>query len=321
MENGTYTLSTNTHHDYESMMSSQDVFDKIYFPGKTAVGFYLAFVSLFGTVGNAIVILLIYKTSTLRTPTYILILNLSVSDLIVSCFGAPMSCTSSFVGRWLYGNIGCNIYGFINYYCGCISLNSYAVIAIVRYLKVVRRSVGSTILKTHVVRVIYAVHVYTFIFTIPPLFGWNDFVLEGFNTQCDIAYKIKTPLYISYVSVIFIALFFIPLFIITFCYVRIVQYVSKHGTRLRKSMNRIRSRRESIGSSSKTTLMVLICIIVYLVTWLPYCIVAFWALFGDPSAISPPMSAAPALLAKASSIFNPWIFAGLNSQFRRALKV
>ncbi len=322
MEN--VTLATEyikTYANYQEWSSLDEYESIVEFPGKTIVGIYLAFVCLFGTVGNVVVIIVIYKTGKLRTPTYLLILNLSVSDFIVSCFGTPMSCSSSFVGYWLYGAVGCNIYGFINYYCGCISLNSYAAIAVVRYLKVVRRSLGNNSLKKHIVRVICIVNGYTFVFTVPPLLGWNAFVLEGYHTQCDIAYKIKTPLFISYIIVMFVALFFIPLFIITYCYATIIQYVSRNKTRLQRSMQKNRNRRDTLASTSRTTFIVLICFCVYLVAWLPYCIVAFWALFGDPRRISPPISAAPALLAKSSSIFNPWIFAGFNSQFRRALKV
>ena len=305
-------------------VSQMDEINPIGFPGRISlvVGCYLALVIIFGAVGNLLVILVFYKTPKLRTPTYVLIVNLSVSDFIVSCFGTPLSCSSTFVGHWLYGIVGCNYYGFVNYYCGCISLNSYATIAIIRYFKVVKREVGAGILKAHIVRVLYIVHGYTFVFTIPPLFGWNAFVLEGYRTQCDIAYKIKTPLYISYMFVMFIALFFIPLFIITFCYLGIIRHVTYHKARLKRSLQRSGSTRTFRGSSHyRTTFIVLICFAVFLIAWLPYCIVALWALLGDPDKISQAVSAAPALLAKSSSVFNPWIFAGLNRQFRRKLKV
>ena len=236
-----------------------------------------------------------------------------------------MSCSSSFMGRWLYGELGCNFYGLLNYYCGCISLNSYAAIAILRFSIIVKRQVVS---KMDVMKLVGAVHGYTFILTIPPLFGWNGFVLEAFYTQCDIAYKVKTPLYVSYIYVMFIGLFFVPLIIIGCSYYRVIRYVVDNETRFKQNYPNSNSsfksqrRRSSVNltSSSRTSVIISVCSGMFVLAWSPYCVIVLWALFGNPDHISQTVSAIPALLAKSSSVINPWIFVGFSSDFRKALK-
>lgn len=282
-----------------------------------AVGYYLAVIVIFGTVGNSVVIHVIYKEVKFHTATYMLIFNLAISDFAVCCFGTPLSCSSSFVGYWLYGKIGCEYYGFLNYYCGCISLNSYAAIALVRFNIIVRRR---SVTKLQILRLICVIHAYTCVFTIPPLLGWNAFVLEGFYTQCDIAYKVKTPLYLSYICVMFVWLFFAPLIIIMFCYFRIIRYVGEHKARFERTHRLLTTGRRRKGNSVsinsfRTSMIILICCSVFLFTWLPYCILVSYGLLGNPDHISQTASAVPALIAKTSTIFNPFILIGFNREF------
>ncbi|KAG7255338.1 hypothetical protein CRUP_013635 [Coryphaenoides rupestris] len=68
----------------------------------------------FGFLNNLMVLLLFCKFNTLRTPVNMLLLNISVSDMLVCVFGTTLSFASSIRGRWLLGRLGCSWYGFIN---------------------------------------------------------------------------------------------------------------------------------------------------------------------------------------------------------------
>ncbi|XP_067405773.1 pinopsin-like [Emydura macquarii macquarii] len=49
-----------------------------------------------------------------RTPVGLILLNISLSDLLLCVFGTPASLTASLRGRWLLGRAGCRWYGFAN---------------------------------------------------------------------------------------------------------------------------------------------------------------------------------------------------------------
>lgn len=74
----------------------------------------LGFIMTFGFLNNFIVLLLFCKFKKLRTPVNMLLLNISVSDMLVCLFGTTLSFASSIRGKWLLGRSGCSWYGFIN---------------------------------------------------------------------------------------------------------------------------------------------------------------------------------------------------------------
>ncbi|KTG03544.1 hypothetical protein cypCar_00004100 [Cyprinus carpio] len=82
--------------------------------GFIVLSVFLGFIMTFGFFNNFIVLVLFCKFKTLRTPVNVLLLNISVSDMLVCIFGTTLSFASSVRGRWLLGRRGCMWYGFIN---------------------------------------------------------------------------------------------------------------------------------------------------------------------------------------------------------------
>lgn len=81
-------------------------------------GYCIAAVALFGImitgcISNLIVIIVIGGTKRLRTPMNAILLNLSVSDFIISSFGTPLSFASAINNRWIFGETLCQIYAFL----------------------------------------------------------------------------------------------------------------------------------------------------------------------------------------------------------------
>ncbi|XP_061734399.1 opsin-3-like [Nerophis ophidion] len=82
--------------------------------GFVVLSVVLGFIMTFGFLNNLVVLLLFCKFKKLRTPVNMMLLNISVSDMLVCVFGTTLSFASSIRGRWLLGRSGCNWYGFIN---------------------------------------------------------------------------------------------------------------------------------------------------------------------------------------------------------------
>lgn len=82
--------------------------------GLNVVAVFLGSIMVFGFLNNLVVLILFCKFKTLRTPVNMLLLNISVSDMLVCMFGTTLSFASSIKGRWLAGRHGCMWYGFIN---------------------------------------------------------------------------------------------------------------------------------------------------------------------------------------------------------------
>ncbi|XP_017581198.2 teleost multiple tissue opsin 3b [Pygocentrus nattereri] len=248
----------------------------------------------------------------LRTPINLLLLNISVSDMLVCLFGTPFSFAASICGRWLTGAHGCRWYGFANTLFGVVSLVSLALLSYERCCSVLCGSKMDVLDHRKVRLSIAGCWVYSLIWTVPPLFGWSGYGPEGPGTTCSVRWALRTPGSRAYIICLFIFCLVLPLLTIIFCYGRIL--ITVHGAA--KVQRTAAQRREGW-----VLLMVLIMVSCYLFCWLPYGVVALLGTFGPSGSVSPTASIVPSVLAKSSTVLNPIIYAFFNKQFYRCFLV
>lgn len=82
--------------------------------GHTVTAVCLGIILAFGCLNNLFVLLIFARFRSLRTPINLILLNISLSDLLVCLFGTPFSFVSSLYGKWLLGQSGCKWYAFAN---------------------------------------------------------------------------------------------------------------------------------------------------------------------------------------------------------------
>ena len=80
----------------------------------TAVAVLLGVILVAGIFSNSLVLLVFVKYRSLWTPINLILLNISLSDILVCVFGTSFSFAASLQGRWLIGEGGCMWYGFAN---------------------------------------------------------------------------------------------------------------------------------------------------------------------------------------------------------------
>ena len=106
--------------------------------GATVAVSLLLVVSL---IGNLLIVLIVYKTPTLRKPINMLIANMAMSDLLFPIFTFPVYLAYLHVGRWLIGgNLGqalCKLHVFGTYISSLVSVQSLVLITVDRFGAVV----------------------------------------------------------------------------------------------------------------------------------------------------------------------------------------
>uniref|UniRef100_A0A671KL21 Teleost multiple tissue opsin 2b n=1 Tax=Sinocyclocheilus anshuiensis TaxID=1608454 RepID=A0A671KL21_9TELE len=264
--------------------------------GFIALSVFLGFIMTFGFFNNFIVLVLFCTFKTLRTPVNVLLLNISVSDMLVCMFGTTLSFASSVRGRWLLGRHGCMWYGFINSCFGIVSLISLVVLSYDRY---------STLTVYHNSGPDYR----------KPLLavgGSCSYGLEGAGTSCSVSWTERTDKSHAYIICLFLFCLGIPVLIMVYCYGRLLYAVKQVG-KIRKTAARKRE--------YHVLFMVITTVVCYLLCWMPYGVVAMMATFGRPGIISPVASVVPSLLAKSSTVISPRIYILMNKQFYRCFRI
>ncbi|XP_028571693.2 pinopsin-like [Podarcis muralis] len=276
--------------------------------GHLTMAVCLGVILLLGSLSNLLVMLIFVKFQAIRTPINLILLNISLSDLLVCVFLTPFSFASSVRGRWLLGKAGCKWYGFANSLFGIVSLVSLSILSYERYATVLRREakpVVSSYTKSWLC--IIGSWIYSLFWTLPPLFGWSSYGPEGSGTSCSVSWHAKSPSNISYIICLFIFCLVLPLLTMIYCYGKILQMIRKQVCRLQ--LPSVQKREHHI------LFMIVSMVTCYLLCWMPYGIVSLIVTFGQPGTISPSVSIIPSILAKTSTFVNPILYVLLNKQF------
>ncbi|NP_001122071.1 melanopsin isoform 2 [Mus musculus] len=287
------------------------------------LGTVILLVGLTGMLGNLTVIYTFCRNRGLRTPANMFIINLAVSDFLMSVTQAPVFFASSLYKKWLFGETGCEFYAFCGAVFGITSMITLTAIAMDRYLVITRplATIGRGS-KRRTALVLLGVWLYALAWSLPPFFGWSAYVPEGLLTSCSWDYMTFTPQVRAYTMLLFCFVFFLPLLIIIFCYIFIFRAIRETGRACEgcgESPLRQRRQWQRLQSEWKMAKVALIVILLFVLSWAPYSTVALVAFAGYSHILTPYMSSVPAVIAKASAIHNPIIYAITHPKYRVAI--
>ncbi|XP_022096856.1 rhodopsin-like [Acanthaster planci] len=277
--------------------------------GYTCLAVYLAVVCLLSVAGNAVVIFLYARYQSLHNVVNIFLLNICVADIIVAVLGTPLSLASSVAGHWLFGSAGCSWYGFICTFSGCAQIVGIAAVSLQRFFFVVKPFVARRLTTGGALVCVGFTWAYSLVAALPPALGWSEFVLEGAGTSCSVNWQTGSR---SYTFFIFVMILVLPLSIIVFSYSQVLVTVKKMA---KCQVGNRRFRR----ADKKVTIMVVVMMITFMVSWSPYAILALYSAFGNSAYLPPLVTTLPAMFAKASTAYNPVIYFLLHDKFREAL--
>ncbi|XP_066476275.1 melanopsin [Tiliqua scincoides] len=288
------------------------------------IGAVILAVGIAGTLGNLLVIYAFCRSRGLRTPANMFIINLSVSDFLMSITQCPVFFTSSLNKRWTFGEKGCELYAFCGALFGIASMITLTVIALDRYFVITRplTSIG-VMSKKKAFLILLGVWLYSLAWSLPPFFGWSAYVPEGLLTSCSWDYITFTPSVRAYTMLLFCFVFFIPLTVIICSYVLIFRAI-KTTNRAVRSIGSDSSREsqrmyQRMKNEWKMAKIALVVVSLYVISWSPYSAVALLAFAGYSHILTPFMNSVPAVIAKASAIHNPIIYAIAHPNYRMAI--
>ena len=92
-------------------------------------------ICVLGTIGNVLVVLVVYRKRKMKTVTNHLIVNLAFADLAVLLINVPLDVADYFNGSaWLYGGFMCHIVQPLQTMATTASVWSLVAISISRYV-------------------------------------------------------------------------------------------------------------------------------------------------------------------------------------------
>ncbi|KTG34267.1 hypothetical protein cypCar_00048514, partial [Cyprinus carpio] len=226
-------------------------------------------------------------------PNYFIV-NLAVSDFLMAITQSPMFFINCLFKEWMFGELGCKIYAFCGALFGITSMINLLVISVDRYLVITKPL--QTIQwnsKRRTSQAILCIWIYSLAWSLAPLIGWS------LMTSCTWDYVSPSPTNKSYTMMLCCFVFFIPLAIIVYCYLFMFLSVRKASRDLERLSTQKSSfvKQQSMRSEWKLAKIAAVVIVVH------------------ASLLTPYSKTLPAVIAKSSAIYNPFIYAIVHTKY------
>ncbi|XP_078138838.1 opsin-5-like [Centroberyx gerrardi] len=289
--------------------------------GETIIGVYLLVLGWLSWFGNSIVLFVLFRQRAALQPSDFLTFNLAVSDASISVFGYSRGIIEIFNvfkdNGYLISSVWtCQVDGFFTLLFGLSSINTLTVISITRYIKGCHPSRAHHITNRTVSICLLLIWGGAAFWSGAPLLGWGSYTDRGYGTcEIDWAKANYSSIYKSYIISILIFCFFIPVLIMLFCYVSIINTV-KRGNAL-SAEGDLTDRQRKI-ERDVTVVSIVICT-AFILAWSPYAVVSMWSAWGFQ--VPSLTSIFTRLFAKSASFYNPLIYFGLSSKFRKDVAI
>jgi len=200
---------------------------------KAIFGTWLSISMLFSLIGNFMVIMVVIRHKGMQTRTNMFLVNLAIADFLTGLLLAPFSLTTVIKNQWIFGELVCNINGFLNSICLITSTHTMMYISIHKYVSITRPF--SRILNHWKILIMCcAAWLWSIICAILTLFILSHVEMKPGTMQCGPEYPKTKKNYLHHV-LISGSNILVPLAVMTFAYVRMYWEFRKHAIRLREN--------------------------------------------------------------------------------------
>ncbi|XP_069575535.1 thyrotropin releasing hormone receptor 2 isoform X1 [Brachyistius frenatus] len=305
--------------------------------------FLVLLVCSVGIVGNIMVVLVVFTTRHMRTPTNYYLVSLAIADLTVLVAAGLPNVSDSLTGTWIFGHAGCLGITYLQYLGINVSSCSITAFTVERYIAICHPMKAHTVCTvSRAKRIIAGVWIFTCVYCMLWFFLVDIQVSPDGHVQC--GYKVKRELYLPIYLIDFAIFYVIPLLLAIVLYALIARilYLScvcpcsplpnhpdASATTLRRScreapdpgkagrQGRLKS---ALSSRKQVTKMLAVVVILFALLWMPY-----RTLVLINSFVSAPYLDAWFLLfcrtcIYANSAINPVIYNAMSQKFRSAFR-
>ena len=268
-------------------------------------------------IGNLLVCLAIKRNQKLRKIPNYYIASLASADMLMSLFGMPLTSVALVADGWILGDALCQYQGFVGTALASVSLLNITLLALNRYLKIVRGQEHLTYNKTKTKTAIWNIVLVwslALVTPIPYLAIGDRFRFHPGKVLCFFDLDNSNIYYAVSTIVCFVM---IPFGVITVCYYKVFRTVRRHNKTLARTGSDTRTFAVDEVKLAKLLFTILLG---FVACWTPFVVIdvigVFKGQFFFPRGVYEFYTVSVGL----SSCVNPMIYAVMNKDFRTEFK-
>uniref|UniRef100_A0A0N5BYK4 G_PROTEIN_RECEP_F1_2 domain-containing protein n=1 Tax=Strongyloides papillosus TaxID=174720 RepID=A0A0N5BYK4_STREA len=245
------------------------------------ITFTYAVLMIIGIFGNCGVIIIVLKNKRLRNARNIFLMNLMVTDLILCCFGIPLTYIYAREKKWTLGLIMCRLTPLGSNCAVFVSSWSLCAIALDKFIHIVnpiRQPVS--IRQATIITVL--IWILSILVNIPPIVNSDLKSGEAFTSSfkdnkplcgvfCEETWQDVSTRH-TYGLTALIFQFIVPMGIITYCYWRILHKVAKdsiiHNVQFSNSLT-ASQRNAAVNRKRRVNYILIAMVLAFILCWFP----------------------------------------------------
>ncbi|XP_069073875.1 thyrotropin-releasing hormone receptor-like [Pleurodeles waltl] len=309
---------------------------------KTISVFLVLVICGVGIIGNMMVVLVVFTTRDMRTPTNCYLVSLAVADLMVLVAAGLPNVSDSLAGTWIYGHAGCLLITYFQYLGINVSSCSITAFTVERYIAICHPMRAQTVCTvSRAKRIIAIVWLFTSIYCMLWFFLVDININKNQHVEC--GYKVSRNLYLPIYLVDFAVFYVTPLFVATILYGLIgrILFLSPMSHRAENNTERWREKsakqkngsevdtnkansrpktKGALSSRKQVTKMLAVVVILFALLWMPYRTLVLVNSFMDNPYLNPWFILFCRICVYANSAINPVIYNLMSQKFRGAFR-
>ncbi|KAG8437426.1 hypothetical protein GDO86_008214 [Hymenochirus boettgeri] len=304
--------------------------------------FLVLFICGIGIIGNIMVVLVVFTTRDMRTPTNCYLVSLAVADLMVLVAAGLPNVSDSLAGTWIYGHAGCLGITYFQYLGINASSCSITAFTVERYIAICHPMRAQTVCTvSRAKRIIAFVWIFTSIYCMLWFFLVDIHVNKIQQVEC--GYKVSRNLYLPIYLADFAIFYVTPLFVATILYgligrILFLSPIPHHPestterwreksskekndseTDSNKPTNRSKTK-GALSSRKQVTKMLAVVVVLFALLWMPYRTLVLVNSFMDKPYLDLWFLLFCRICVYANSAINPVIYNLMSQKFRTAFK-
>ncbi|XP_071327912.1 melatonin receptor type 1B-A isoform X2 [Trachinotus anak] len=280
----------------------------------TALASVLIFTTVVDVLGNLLVIVSVLRNRKLRNAGNVFVVSLAFADLVVAFYPYPLVLYAIFHDGWSLGETQCKVSGFLMGLSVIGSIFNITGIAINRYCYICHSFSYDKLYSYRNTLLLVALIWLLTVVAIVPNFFVGSLRYDPRVYSCTFAQTVST----SYTITVVVIHFFVPIAVVTFCYLRIWILVIQVR---RKVRSEVRPRIKP--SDLRNFITMFVVFVLFAICWAPLNFIGL-AVAINPEAVAPRIPewlfVVSYFMAYFNSCLNAIIYGLLNQNFRREYK-
>ena len=298
----------------------------------SAVAVYLTLVTTGSILFNGLASYVIFAKLRVSNQQMKILLSMLIADTLTPALSHPLVIYANFKMHWDLGSHACSYYAFVTSTGGLTTIYHLVLLSWERFCGLVHPYDYDRLISPRNINIaLVLAWVLPTVTSTFPLFGWSSYVLEGIGTSCSFdlspmswsgkSFNVFLIIFYFALPMMFIVYFNTSFLSVVFelvrcpCDVRkrFINQLSQHNPFCQASFDRKLAKQMSV--------LVTLLIICFLLSWLPYAVVAIIGIFdklphGNPTAIS-----LPSFFAKMYTIYDSVVYFFLDKRSRKAFRL